>query len=118
MIELRAWDKKNKIYIYITGFMIDENIIKLWWKYDDHTNSIFDESFPIDQIILEQYTTKKDKNSKKIYAGDIVKYEYWEYVIIFNKGGFVMERDDRLQYYFPIPNNKLKIIGNIHEVTK
>lgn len=73
-LEFRARDKKENKYIDIIGFYIFDNNICLWFL-DDKGFPNF-RSYPIDRIILEQYIEIKDKNDKKIFAGDIVKVWY------------------------------------------
>ncbi len=65
--KFRAWIKSEKKYIYLIGFVADpeDSIIRIWWSQGLRT---FNKSYPIDNIILEQFTGSKDR-----YEGDVVK---------------------------------------------
>lgn len=125
--KFRAWDIKNKLYIYLIGYIIDNNTIRLWWKYNQ--GSIFNESFPIDQIILEQYTgyfnsylgDKAIVSGEEDYSNDQFNTDYdWEFSGIVKEVDGVIVVEDKSKCGIPfcdIINEGLdiKINGNIHE---
>ncbi|MFT8938102.1 YopX family protein [Liquorilactobacillus sp.] len=73
-----------------------------------------------DDVTLEQYSGLKDKSGKKIYEGDIDLVDKDMYgKIIWKKGGFWIKWRGREkpfeEFLTPYMDDKLNIIGNIHE---
>lgn len=128
-IEFRAWDniaKQMRAGVYFNG---------KWWCYTGHIGG----TFGIDGAIkigstdgkdrIMQYTGLKDKNGKKIFEGDRIKYStsiesgigVIETFGKCNNLGILWEHQDTENpgifsplFYFQC-ESELEVIGNIHE---
>lgn len=108
-LKFRAWDKVNKIYIYVTlGDLICGACMETG-----------DKKLSGNKQVWEQYTGIKDQNDKEIYEGDIVSEHNGDI-----KGVVKQANDGQWVIYWDnIPDgrsvlfehsNFCEVIGNIH----
>lgn len=114
-IKVRAWYKPYKQMYQVESLRFDGNGV--------YRAVLIEESFydrrivEADEIVIEQFTGLKDKNSTEIYEGDILiddtgePVEYW--VVKFADGGFVGECAGVAESLFELTN--LEVVGNIHK---
>ena len=109
--EFRAWDKEKKIMRYE----------QMWWN-DSWIEFISerDNPYPVQRFIVMLCTGFKDRNKKKIYENDIVRYsDKYTAVVVWKDTGFGLEFLGEVgspQTWYYLPNsNVLEILGNIYE---
>lgn len=107
-IEFRAWNCCEKCWIKLGSF--DRS-------WNDGVLRIDEEG---SNLIFEQFTGFYDKNGKKIYVGDILRFKmstgkYENYEIVFRDAMFdAINADDTNFISYSIWNTG-EIVGNIHE---
>ena len=131
-LKFRIWAKRTEEYI--TEFLGNNIMLshegEIYAMADDYTGNrnIYDLNERND-FAVEQCTGLKDKNGKIIYEGDIVSYNLREgfveekfnpkYTVFWNDMcmRFDLLREGKIEniYLEPFFNNKLEIVGNIHE---
>ena len=77
-IEYRAWDKKYSVY-HLNALPITEGLV-ISGEYKGYVFLPFDDS----NYIFEQFTGQVDNKNKKIFAGDIIKYDGFIGKVIWN----------------------------------
>src|SRR3990167_4729267 len=134
--KFRAWDRKNKKMIYEENFGDGEKenegftklvqdggevfLISIYANGDCKYESVSDNE-------LMQFAEEKDKNSREIYEGDIIKAD-GIFEVLWHCGGFCMIRRlpykpktdlDQMEWYLPHSIGNMgyekEVIGNIYE---
>ena len=122
-IKFRAWDSEANIMVYSDhrtrklydvyyGFEMNESgLLECRWEGDFTESHVLDGG-TLDNIM--QYTGLKDKNSKEIYEGDIVRSdgEYGDTLNgeIYYRNGCFMLREHTLNQI-----DDVEVIGNVYE---
>ena len=90
----------------------EKHILKI--IIDVHGNETF-----VNPETVGQYTGLTDKNGKKIFEGDIVKFDSGEIMIInWDKDGamFILQPEPYESYeFYCVLQDEIEVIGNIHD---
>ncbi len=114
-IKFRAWDKDDKI-MWENVIIADGQACLSEGDIDFTDGDVGFSARLINNYELMQYTGLKDKNSKEIYEGDIVKLYSNVGRIIFIKGQYRIDPNiEIMNNIYHAVSLGLEVIGNIYE---
>lgn len=120
-VKYRVWLKGEKRYVFPAAIFLDFGIVTEI-EYNDTTISgeVVRVRRTFDEFVLEQSTSLKDKNGKKIYEGDIVSVYEGRYI-----GSIIQHPSGEWRIIWVSPQGTedslyghrttCKVIGNIHD---
>jgi len=109
-IKYKLWDKHKKKFVELETIEF----------FDDGSPYLIN-SYGANRFELIRFTGLKDKNSKEIFEGDLVKKDDCVYKVVFDDGCFtITDKTDgkvvgRLVLLIEFDWDKLEVIGNIYE---
>lgn len=119
----KIWDKIDKKIkqLAMLRFENGEDLSRIaaYWNDGQHNGWTDDE--PNGRYILLECTGLRDKNGRLIYEGDIVKDDYYKWLIVFENAKFQARRPDEKDpssYILADIDTRCEVIGNIYENPK
>lgn len=103
--EFRAWDRERKKFWYFGLFDLDQGY---------H----FGAEEAISEMPISEFTGLFDKNGKKIWDGDVVKWFWMEEKIsevVFDKGAFSLKGWVHDTFHRDSIKTSLEVLGNVYE---
>lgn len=120
-IKFRAWVKDRKEIVNVEEIDFMNKVINyIDNDYENNRQEIIGACF--EDIELMQYTGLKDMRGKEIYEGDIVKFLYSIFEVIWcnEKASFTLKNKKYKEFlnFIYENNNGMEIVGNIYENTE
>ena len=140
-IEYRAWDKETKLMFEVLSIDFQNKTVVLK-PTEEHNLELYnfskmsDGKFvcgierKFDEVELEEYTRKNDKNNKKIFEGSIIKFKEWskgEFCwigeVVYDYGSmYVVRGNPNKECDSPfetqlsrLDSERIEVIGNIYD---
>lgn len=122
-IEYRAFVKKDKKVLPVTDLCFNETESVGVSGCGDANCTLCVDWYSFDDVVLMQYTGLKDKNSNKIFEGDIVDISVYDRLdwssikgkVVFLNGAWLVEDVGHFAITLQSEINEIEIIGNVHE---
>lgn len=127
--KFRVWDKGNEHYVDCADLLYIEPSGEITYAcYDGDREDMY--YYEQNDVVIEQCTGLKDKNSTLIYEGDIIEKQNQKFVIKYEFDSFVAYSEEKKPvsiyglFTFKLcfggwpekeTENTIEVIGNIHE---
>ncbi len=114
-IKFKAYDiVKRKMYTDLQGFKCtNDNPYAIFLYLSDGTSELT----VFDHIKLMQYIGLRDKNSQRIYEGDIMYVAgIGNMIVVFRNGSFALDNKTTILYFHEDMEKDIEnVVGNIYE---
>lgn len=109
-IKFRAWDKeRERMWYSNTPFSLDNTS----WFFTAEKRRMESANYLPTNTLLMQFIGLQDKNGKKIYEGDLVKFEDRISEVYFEFGCF--RTNDEIYKFDTLWNENCEVIGNVYQ---